>query len=96
MTNPLDDAAELSLEEQLTVTTAANRIARLLSKVQGLDAAIQNLMSEFIELVQADEAEVFSGGGLHDPPTFFTHDFHCVVPLEPSSEFFQGCFHLFR
>jgi transcriptional regulator with GAF, ATPase, and Fis domain len=48
----------INLEKQLKIAQAANRIARLLSKAEGLETAIENLMSEFIELVHADEGSI--------------------------------------
>ncbi len=49
---------ELSLENQLLISTATNRIARLLSKTAKLEKTIENLMAEFIKLVNADEGSI--------------------------------------
>jgi hypothetical protein len=42
------------LQKQLAVLHAANRIAHLLGKTNQLEPAIEPLITEFIELVQAD------------------------------------------
>ncbi|MCG8608410.1 sigma-54-dependent Fis family transcriptional regulator [bacterium] len=44
--------------QQLLVLSAANRIARLLSKTQRIEATIEKLMREFLELVDADEGSI--------------------------------------
>ena len=48
----------IDIQNQLKTAQAANRIARLLSKADGLDAAIENMMCEFVELVDADEGSI--------------------------------------
>ena len=47
-----------NLNEQFTVLRATNRIAHQLSKVSGIESAINNLMQEFINLVNADEGSI--------------------------------------
>jgi len=48
----------MELHHQLQVAQKANDIARLLSKSQGIDASIEAIMQEFIELVNADEGAI--------------------------------------
>jgi len=47
-----------NLYEQLTVLQAANRIAHQLSNVSGIQSAVNNLMQEFVNLVNADEGSI--------------------------------------
>jgi transcriptional regulator with GAF, ATPase, and Fis domain len=46
------------LKIRLLVAEAANRIARLLSQAEGLDTPIEKMMSEFVDLVDADEGSI--------------------------------------
>ncbi len=48
----------MEIKNQLMIAEATNRIARLLSKSQGLDTAIEKIMKEFVDLVQADEGAI--------------------------------------
>ena len=48
----------IEIQNQLQVANAALRIARLLSKSENLEAAVENLMHEFVGLTQADEGSI--------------------------------------
>lgn len=58
MSTPIKPKNKGDIPEQLAVIKAVNRIARLLSRAEGLEAAIEKLMSEFVELVNADEGSI--------------------------------------
>ena len=45
-------------QNQLLVSQAALRIARLLNQTDGVDAAVNIMMNEFIDLVKADEGSI--------------------------------------
>jgi Nif-specific regulatory protein len=48
----------MNIQNQLKTAQAANRIARLLSKAEGLDVAVEHMMSEFVDLAEADEGSI--------------------------------------
>ena len=48
----------MDIKNQLLISNTGNRIARLLSKSYGLDSSIEEVMKEFVELVQADEGAI--------------------------------------
>jgi len=57
-TNRQKDFEKENLTGQLVVLQATNRIAHQLSKVSGIQIAINNLMKEFLDLVKADEGSI--------------------------------------
>ncbi len=58
MENSENNRNNEDLKRQLTVTRAVNRIAHLLSQAAGLDTAIEKMMAELVDLVDADEGSI--------------------------------------
>jgi transcriptional regulator with GAF, ATPase, and Fis domain len=58
MNQNLQTETELSIQQQLLVAQAVNRIASLLSKTKGLEQVLKSLMNEFIKIVKADEGAI--------------------------------------
>ncbi len=46
------------MKDQITILKAANRIAHLLSRTQRIEEAIEGLMTEFLDLSQAEEGSI--------------------------------------